>query len=255
MFEQSMVLGTGRTGRPWTVPVSFAGQVGVVGLLVLAPLIFTERLTLSHMDLSMPIRIGTRNPVPKDHVKLVSAPREAPQPSVFREPSRIPRDTPILVDAPQLAANADAGPGCEGIFCIAGDPNALPGSAMTSSAPAVLPPPPPVKAAPATPKAQPGPPPRVRIGGLVQEAKLVTRVTPVYPRLAIAARIGGTVEMAAVIGIDGRIRELRVLKGHPMLVPAAIEAVRQWVYSPTLLNSVPVEVDTSVTVLFKLGAS
>jgi protein TonB len=89
----------------------------------------------------------------------------------------------------------------------------------------------------------------------VQEGKLVLRVTPVYPRLAVIARISGTVTLAAVIGTDGRVRELRVLSGHPLLRGAAVDAVRQWVYLPTLLNSDPVEVDTSIVVTFTLGES
>ena len=254
MFEQSMVLGTGRTGRPWTVPVSFAGQVVVVGLLVLAPLIFTERLKIPALDLSAPIRFGVRKPPAEHSVKLVSTGQAAPQTRKLTAPSQIPRGTPRFVDPPQIATAADAGPACEGVFCIAGDPNGMPIGALSASSAVAMPPPPPANPVAAAPKAQPGPPPRIRIGGLVQDAKLVTRVKPAYPRLAVTARISGTVEMAAVIGTDGRIRELNVLSGHPMLVPAAIEAVRQWVYSPTLLNGVPVEVSTSVKVVFTLGA-
>ncbi|HEX8984637.1 MAG TPA: energy transducer TonB [Bryobacteraceae bacterium] len=254
MFEQSMLLGTGRTGRPWTVPVSFAGQAGVVGLLVLAPLIFTERLKVPPLDLSAPIRLGVRKPPTEHSVKLVSTGQAARQAGKFTAPSRIPHGTPAFVDAPQIARSAESAPGCEGVFCIAGDPNGMPIGALSGNSAVALPPPPHAKPAAAAPKAQPGPPPRIKIGGLVQDAKLLARVKPEYPRLALIARISGPVEMGAVIGVDGRIRELTVLSGHPMLVPAAIEAVRQWVYSPTLLNGVPVEVSTWVKVVFTLGA-
>jgi len=83
-------------------------------------------------------------------------------------------------------------------------------------------------------------------------AKLIHQVTPVYPPLARQARIEGTVQLQAFIGRDGRIRDLRVTSGHPLLIPAAVEAVRQWVYRPTTLNGSPVEVLTTVDVNFTL---
>jgi protein TonB len=86
----------------------------------------------------------------------------------------------------------------------------------------------------------------------VQEAMLIHRVTPVYPLTAIKTRVSGVVRLAAVIGADGRIRELQVLGGHPFLVQAAVNAVREWVYRPTMLNGSPVEVMTDITVTFNL---
>jgi len=71
-------------------------------------------------------------------------------------------------------------------------------------------------------------------------ARIVRRVEPVYPPLARQARISGTVKLTGVIGVDGRIRELQVVNGHPLLARVALEAVRQWVYEPTLLNGKPV---------------
>ena len=76
---------------------------------------------------------------------------------------------------------------------------------------------------------------------------------PVYPPLARAARISGAVELTGVIATDGRIRELRVVSGHPLLAKAALEAVRQWVYEPTVLNGEPVEVIAPITVHFQLN--
>ena len=82
---------------------------------------------------------------------------------------------------------------------------------------------------------------------------LVHQVKPQYPELAMKARIQGTVVLQAVIGKDGTVQDLRLVSGHPMLAPAAIEAVRQWRYRPYLLNSEPVEVDTQINVNFTLG--
>jgi protein TonB len=77
-------------------------------------------------------------------------------------------------------------------------------------------------------------------------------VEPRYPQPAIMARISGPVQLEGIIGTDGRIRDLHALSGNPVLVPAALEAVRQWVYEPTLLNGKPVEVIAPITVIFRL---
>ncbi|HEY2018853.1 MAG TPA: M56 family metallopeptidase [Bryobacteraceae bacterium] len=103
------------------------------------------------------------------------------------------------------------------------------------------------------PEAQPAGPDRIKIGGNVQQTKLVSQPHPIYPPDAKAARIQGLVQLSAVIGKDGAVQQLNVLSGHPLLVPAALEAVRQWVYQPTLLNGNPVEVITQIDVNFTLS--
>jgi protein TonB len=87
----------------------------------------------------------------------------------------------------------------------------------------------------------------------VTAAMLVNRVQPVYPPLARQTRISGTVRLHAIIGKDGSVQQLEVLSGHPLLVQAALDAVRQWRYRPTLLNGEPVEVDTTIDVIFSLN--
>lgn len=86
----------------------------------------------------------------------------------------------------------------------------------------------------------------------MQEAKLLHQVIPVYPPLARAARVSGIVRLVGVIARDGTVRNLRVVSGHPLLVAAALSAVRQWVYRPTILNGKPVEVICPIEVRFKL---
>jgi len=86
----------------------------------------------------------------------------------------------------------------------------------------------------------------------VRPATLVSRVEPVYPVMAQQMHVSGTVELEALIGTDGRIRELKVKSGPPLLVRAAVDAVRQWLYEPTLLNGDPVEVIQPITVRFSL---
>ena len=93
---------------------------------------------------------------------------------------------------------------------------------------------------------------QIRVGAEVQKAKLVRHVEPVYPPLALQARIQGTVRFNVVIGEDGRVLNPSLLSGHPLLVPAATEAIKQWEYSQTLLNGKPTEVVTHADVNFVL---
>jgi TonB family protein len=115
-------------------------------------------------------------------------------------------------------------------------------------------PPPPV-APPPPPLAQAGPLPSagIHVAQDVQAAKLTNRVVPVYPPIAKQARVQGSVTMQANIAKDGTVRELQIVEaGSPLLVQAAMDAVKQWTYQPTLLNGSPVDVTTTVTVNFTL---
>jgi protein TonB len=127
-----------------------------------------------------------------------------------------------------------------------GAPGGVLGGIIGAVAAAAPPPPPPPVAKPVTPS-------RIRVGGNVQAANLVRKVTPVYPPLAKQARIQGTVRFTAIIGKDGTIQNLQLVSGHPLLVAAAQAAVTQWVYKPTLLNGEPVEVVTQIDVNFTLS--
>jgi TonB family protein len=93
----------------------------------------------------------------------------------------------------------------------------------------------------------------LRVGGNMQSTKLVSQPRPIYPPDAKAARIQGVVKLSAIIAADGTIKNLEVLSGHPLLVPAALESVKQWVYQPTLLNGNPVEVQTQIDINFTLS--
>ena len=110
------------------------------------------------------------------------------------------------------------------------------------------PPPPPVKVV-----EKPKPPSSIRVGGNVQAANIIRQVKPPYPPLARQARIQGTVRFNAVIGKDGRIQNLTLVSGHPLLVAAAQQAVEQWIYKPTLLNGDAVDVITTIDVNFTLN--
>ncbi|MGA8222341.1 MAG: energy transducer TonB [Candidatus Acidiferrales bacterium] len=146
------------------------------------------------------------------------------------------------IDGPE-PPNIDNGPGGRGT----GDPN-LPGTGpefpggfdFGSRQPVIRPPEPPEARGP------------VRKPAEVMQAMLVHQVQPEYPKVALAAHISGTVELRAIIGKDGVVRELQVLSGNPLLVQSARVAVSAWRYKPTLLNGQPVEVETYVTVKFVL---
>jgi protein TonB len=142
-----------------------------------------------------------------------------------------------------------------GMGVTGGVPGGVAGGAMggvlggiLGSVPSAAPPPP--------KKKEPPPPPRpsiIPVGGRVQNAMLLRHPDPVYPQIAKSARISGTVELSAIIGEDGHIQELKVVSGHPLLRQAALDAVKQWVYKPTLLNEQPVKVSTTIDVIFSLS--
>jgi protein TonB len=113
--------------------------------------------------------------------------------------------------------------------------------------PEATPPPPPPTTQPAKPK---GP---VRVGGQIKEPTKVKNVPPAYPDIAKQARVQGVVVLEAVISPSGDVTNVRVLRGVPLLNDAAVTAVREWRYTPTLLNGQPVSVVMTVTVNFRLG--
>ena len=133
---------------------------------------------------------------------------------------------------------------------VGGVPGGAPGGVLggvLGALPNAAPPPPPVK------EEKKATPSRIRVGGNVQQANLIRKVTPLYPPLAKQARIQGVVRFTAIIGKDGNIQNLQLVSGHPLLVEAAKQAVSQWQYKPTLLNGDPVEVVTTIEVNFTLS--
>jgi protein TonB len=99
----------------------------------------------------------------------------------------------------------------------------------------------------------PAAPKRIRISQGVTKGMLIQKIEPTYPPIARSARIQGQVVLTAIISKTGNIQNLTLVSGHPMLVPAALDAVKQWRYRPFLLNGEPVEVETTVTLTFQLS--
>jgi protein TonB len=251
MFETAILTYNNAPKRVWTTCMGVTGQALLVLAAVLAPMIWPQVLLPSGSLLRdifiMPTPPIQAEPRPVD----VLRPRVMPvRPFQFQEgrltlPGKIP-PTVIDIDEPPIAPGNDLAGGGE---LPIGSGAGL--SRILNVVPAVPQVAAPVRTAPA-PASNPAEPLRVQQGGLVKPARLVHRVEPVYPPLAKAARISGVVQLEGVIGTDGRMRELQVRSGHPLLVGAAVEAVRQWVYAPTTLNSEPVEVIAPITVTFRL---
>jgi protein TonB len=248
MFDQLVSENTARTRRPFAVALSFAGQMLLVGLTILFPMLRTEIIAPGKL-----LRL-VGAPMPKGSEREPSRKQPAGQPAVsrgphvftapeFREPARVPDR--ILADESAPPAGWVAGPPGPGLV---GTPGGVPWGTGIDISQVPRPAPP----APAPHTSPPARPP-LRVSSGVEAARILHQVIPVYPPLARQARISGVVHLEAVISREGTVESLRVTSGHPLLAEAALEAVRQWVYRPTLLNGDPVEVLTEIDLRFKLG--
>lgn len=253
MFEQSFLPVPARTRRAWTVAVSFLSQIFGIGVLILVPLIVTDSLPKGRLqDLLFAPPPPPARPAPPaiKAMQVIGTERVPMRPNALFRPDFVPKQAQMIVDPPQVTTSVGQQGPSDGV--IGGIPGIEAPSGMLHKVieEANRAPQPP---APARVDRQPErPPQRVVMGGNVLEGKLLRKVTPVYPKIALQVRAAGVVRIAAVIGTDGRIRELRALSGHPLLVRAALDAVAQWVYQPTLLNGVPVEIDSTIDVTFTL---
>jgi protein TonB len=243
MFEDSLIESGGRlkTKRGVTTVFSFVLQVALVGVLVLLPLLFTEALPKTQL---MTFLVAPPPPPPPPPpaaapVKVVKQIQTDIINGQLRTPTKIPEKVQMIKEEeappPQMSAGV-----------VGGVPGGVPGGQMggviggiISSTPVAVP-----KAA--TPQ-------RVRVSQGVTQGLLIKKIQPAYPPLARQARIQGSVLLQAQISKEGTIEHLTLISGHPMLAPAAIEAVKQWRYKPYILNGEPVEVDTQITVNFTLS--
>jgi protein TonB len=231
-----------RSHRGLTTFTSFGLQALVVAALLAMPLLRPQGLPLFR-KLTTPVSPGqTVDEVPQPRVRggTTAVAPHTDRAIILQQPSHIPitvaRDEDV--SAPPLGgldssiAHAVGEPGGQsGVFNSVG----------TGLRPVM----------PAAPLAVEHP---VHVSHM-SEGDLVKKVLPVYPALARSARIQGTVVLQARISKQGTIENLHLLSGHPMLAPAAIEAVRQWGYRPYILNGEPVEVDTQITVNFSLAGN
>ena len=216
--------------RQWqTVLVSVVAHVVAVFMLVVVPLLafngFPDlRSATEYVPVEM--KIPPLPAAPQPAVRATVDPTRAPGP---------PLDAPRTI-APEVERSVPT----ITLGGVAGGTNVLAGTTMAAETGVVVPPPVPKPDAP------------VRPGGNVKSPDRVVNVRPEYPPMAIAARVSGSVIIEAVIGTDGVVRDATVLRSIPLLDNAALKAVRQWRYTPTLLNGVPVSVIITVTVTFTL---
>ncbi len=225
-----------------TVPMAYTLEVFVIGLAALVPLIYTQALPAPIRMIITPVPGAPRGTPSPAKQPPPGAKTHAVRTDILMTPPKIPQHLPDF--RPEPAAPPDLGPGIGVIGALPG-----PGSGQDPTIISILAP------QPALPPAPPKPAPvmRIRKGGEVEAALALFTPPPVYPPLAIRARVQGTVRIHAIIGTDGTVQELRVLSGNPLLVNAAREAVTRWRYQPTLLNGEPVEVDTEIDVNFVLN--
>lgn len=212
--------------RKWyTVPVSLLSHSAIVFALVVIPLLATDVLPEPWETMAVVI-----------DVPAVPAPPPAPRPPQEVVP---PADPGIPTEAPEgFAPEKPVEPRAP--FEV--DTGIVGGVDDVDKVIAQLPPP--VVATPPEP---------LRVGGAIRQPQRVRHVQPVYPPIAQSARIEGIVIIEATIGEDGQVINARILRSVPLLDQAAIDAVRQWQYTPTLLNGVPVPVIMTVTVTFTLS--
>jgi periplasmic protein TonB len=240
MFEDSLIESGGKlkTKRLSTTILSFLLQVGLICVLILIPLIYTDALPKQQL---MTFLVAPPPPPPPPPpaaapIKVVKVQSELVN-GQLRTPTKIPQKVQMIKEE---EAPPDMGAGVPG-----GVPGGIPGGSaggviggIISSQPVAVP-------KVATPQ-------RVRVSQGVSNGLLIKRVQPNYPPLAKQARIQGQVVLHAEISKEGTIQNLQLISGHAMLAPAAIEAVKQWRYKPYLLNGEPVAVETEVIVNFSL---
>ncbi|HLX83041.1 MAG TPA: energy transducer TonB [Terriglobales bacterium] len=240
MFEDSLIESGNKLKdkRLSTTIISFLGQFGLIGILILIPLIYTDALPKTQLMtfLVAPPPPPPPPPPPAAAPKVVKIQSEVIN-GQLRTPTKIPQKI-------QMIKEEEAPPDLGGVS--GGVPGGVPGGSAGGVMGSIL-----SSTNVAVPKV--ATPQRVRVSSGVSTGLLIKKVQPNYPPLAKQARIQGSVVLQAEISKDGTIQNLQLISGHPMLAPAAIEAVKQWRYKPYLLNGEPVAVDTQVVVNFSLS--
>jgi protein TonB len=239
---------TEKRRRGWAALASVVLQCLALGVVLLAPLLYTDVLPKQQL---LTFLIAPPPPPPPP-----PAPAAAPATRVvrvvqsdlmdgrLRSPSRIPQKVQMIKEEeapPPLSSSAGV---------VGGVPGGIPGGQLGGVIGGII---------SSTSQAAPVPklavtvPKRVRISQGVSVGLLIHKVEPAYPLLARQARIQGDVVLTAIISKDGTIENLQVVSGHPLLIQAALDAVKQWRYRPFLVSGEPVEVETRITVTFKFS--
>jgi protein TonB len=256
MFEQ-MLLPAGGTHQGRNTVFALVGELGVLAFAT-AAMVYFQVLPLPLPQPAVPLYFSPPAPpppaaatrAPVREAKIVQRKFNIP---VLAAPITIPKHAAMIAEAPpmpDLTSSAVTAGEVGGV--VGGVPGGVLGGSLNGLLGA---PPAPVVAAAPKPKAPEAPPApsQIRVGGEVQAALLTHEVVPAYPVIARDARIQGMVRLSAAIAPNGRVTDLQVLSGNPLLTEAAQRAVKQWTYRPTYLNGKPVEVLTEIDVKFTLG--
>lgn len=241
MFAQSLLETSWaqRSRRGWMTLSSFGIQALIIGLLLTIPMLTSIGVPIAR-TVSTPITLGRHEPEPTPMLERAhnSGVQIIPYTGSIMEPGRIPT---IIVtqdntqtSGPQIVDRLPQGLG-PALGQLTGLPLPLSGTR------------------PIMPVISAAPPVRTYRTSRMLQGSLIRRVEPVYPSMARMARVQGPVVLEAIISKEGTMQNLRLISGHPMLVPAAIAAVSQWRYKPYILNGDAIEVETQITVNFVLG--
>jgi protein TonB len=224
-----------RTQQSKTLPVSLALHTIAAALIVIVPLLSADQLpdpasAVKAFFVEPMAAPAPPPPPPPPAPRPANAPKIIPKPTLanqFTAPVEVPEE---ITPEESIDMGVEGGAGVEG-----GVPGGVVGGIVGGLPDAPVP----VQA--------------VRVGGQIKEPKKLKNVTPVYPDIAKQARVQGVVILECTISPQGKVTDVKVLRGIPLLDQAAVDAVKQWVYTPTLLNGVPVPVIMTVTVNFKLS--
>jgi len=232
--------GVERKRRKVSAALSFIVQCCMLALVVLIPLWFTDALPKQQLLTFLVAPPPPPPPAAPEAARAVQRVTSELSDGSLRTPVRIPTKVQILheEEAPPISGGV-----------IGGVPGGIPGGQLggviggilSSTNTAVVP-----KFSAPTPQ-------RIRVSQGVTKGQLIEKAEAKYPPIALSARIQGVVVLKAIISKTGEIENLELVTGHPMLVPAALDAVKKWRYRPFLLNGVPVEVETMVTVTFQIS--
>jgi protein TonB len=234
-----------RRQRRWTATLSLITQVLALGISMLIPLMFTDVLPTQQLVTFL----VAPPPPPPPPPPVVQAAAVKPRVTEIVSgrlvaPTKIPDKIRMIKEDSAPPTSALGVPGGVAGGVAGGQLGGVLGGIINDSS---------IRSVVAAPV--PVPAKRVRISEGVSAGRLIDRVEPEYPRIAKSARIQGAVELSAWITKEGTIERLTVVRGHPLLAKAAVDAVKRWHYKPFLLNGVPVEVETTVNVIFSLSQS
>ena len=223
-----------------SVLVSITAQAALVGTVVLGTLLVVDSPVPRAAMMMAFVAAAPPPPPPPPPPPKAPEPAQSASKPVPANPAAAPVEQPreIAAEGPPVAFDDEE---------FEGVPGGVVGGVSGGLEPLAPPPPP-----PPPPPAPRGP---IRIGGVIKEPALLTRVDPVYPGVAISANIEGTVILEAIVDEEGRVESVKVLRSLSVLDKPAVEAVKQWRYSPVLLNGKPEKFVLTVAVTFRLEAA